>query len=51
MTKLTLADLQKPAAVTATGLNWVRVSMDTGGIAAGADEVCGKGGRHPRLPA
>jgi NADH:ubiquinone oxidoreductase subunit F (NADH-binding) len=40
MTKLTLADLQKPAAVTATGLNWVRVSMDTGGIAAGADEVC-----------
>ena len=23
-----------------SGLNWVRVSMDTGGIAAGADTVC-----------
>jgi NADH:ubiquinone oxidoreductase subunit F (NADH-binding) len=41
MTKLTLADLQKPAgAGAATGPDWVRISMDTGGIAAGADEVC-----------
>jgi len=41
MTRLTLADLQKPAAHAATaGPDWVRVSMDTGGIAAGADEVC-----------
>jgi NADP-reducing hydrogenase subunit HndC len=40
MTKLTLADLQKPAVAPATGSDWVRVSMDTGGIAAGADEVC-----------
>ena len=39
MNKLTLADLQKPAA-PAAGPDWVRVSMDTGGIAAGADEVC-----------
>ncbi|HTT56339.1 MAG TPA: NADH-ubiquinone oxidoreductase-F iron-sulfur binding region domain-containing protein [Opitutaceae bacterium] len=39
MTKLTLADFQKPAAPAANP-DWVRVSMDTGGIAAGADEVC-----------
>ncbi|HTX67176.1 MAG TPA: hypothetical protein VMD31_15500, partial [Opitutaceae bacterium] len=39
MTKLTLADFSKPAA-PAAGPDWVRVSMDTGGIAAGADDVC-----------
>jgi NADH:ubiquinone oxidoreductase subunit F (NADH-binding)/(2Fe-2S) ferredoxin len=41
MTKLTLADLQKSAGrAPATGPDWVRISMDTGGIAAGAEEVC-----------
>jgi NADH:ubiquinone oxidoreductase subunit F (NADH-binding)/(2Fe-2S) ferredoxin len=40
MTKLTLADLQKPASRAAAGPDWVRVGMDTGGIAAGADDVC-----------
>ena len=40
MTKLTLADLKKYAGRAATGTDWVRVGMDTGGIAAGADEVC-----------
>jgi len=41
MSKLTYADLEKYSKVFAdSGLNWVRVSMDTGGIAAGADTVC-----------
>jgi NADH:ubiquinone oxidoreductase subunit F (NADH-binding)/(2Fe-2S) ferredoxin len=41
MKKLTYADLEKYSKVFAdSGLNWVRVSMDTGGIAAGADTVC-----------
>ncbi len=41
MTKLLLADLAKHASrAPARGPNWVRISMDTGGIAAGADEVC-----------
>jgi NADH:ubiquinone oxidoreductase subunit F (NADH-binding) len=41
MNKLTFADLEKYSKVMAdSGLNWVRVSMDTGGIAAGADTVC-----------
>jgi NADH:ubiquinone oxidoreductase subunit F (NADH-binding)/(2Fe-2S) ferredoxin len=41
MNKLTFADLEKYAKTMAdSGLNWVRVSMDTGGIAAGADTVC-----------
>ena len=41
MNKLTFADLEPYAKTWAdSGLNWVRVSMDTGGIAAGADTVC-----------
>jgi NADH:ubiquinone oxidoreductase subunit F (NADH-binding)/(2Fe-2S) ferredoxin len=41
MKKLTFADLEPYAKTWAdSGLNWVRVSMDTGGIAAGADTVC-----------
>jgi NADH:ubiquinone oxidoreductase subunit F (NADH-binding) len=41
MSKLTYADLEKYSKVFAdSGPNWVRVSMDTGGIAAGADTVC-----------
>ena len=41
MNKLTFANLEKYAKTMAdSGLNWVRVSMDTGGIAAGADTVC-----------
>jgi NADH:ubiquinone oxidoreductase subunit F (NADH-binding)/(2Fe-2S) ferredoxin len=41
MNKLTFADLEKYAKTMAdSGLNWARVSMDTGGIAAGADTVC-----------
>ena len=41
MNKLTFADLEKYAKIMAdSGPNWVRVSMDTGGIAAGADTVC-----------
>ena len=41
MKKLTFADLEKYAKTMAdSGPNWVRVSMDTGGIAAGADTVC-----------
>jgi len=41
MNKLTFADLEKYSTTMAdSGPNWVRVSMDTGGIAAGADTVC-----------
>ena len=41
MNRLTPADLQKYAGTApVSGPNWVRISMDTGGIAAGADEVC-----------
>jgi NADH:ubiquinone oxidoreductase subunit F (NADH-binding)/(2Fe-2S) ferredoxin len=41
MNKLTFADLEPYAKTWAdSGLNWIRVSMDTGGIAAGADTVC-----------
>jgi NADH:ubiquinone oxidoreductase subunit F (NADH-binding)/(2Fe-2S) ferredoxin len=41
MKKLTFADLEKYSKTMAdSGLNWARVSMDTGGIAAGADTVC-----------
>jgi NADP-reducing hydrogenase subunit HndC len=41
MNKLTFTDLEKYSKVFAdSGPNWVRVSMDTGGIAAGADTVC-----------
>jgi NADH:ubiquinone oxidoreductase subunit F (NADH-binding) len=41
MNKFTFADLEKYAKTMASsGPNWVRVSMDTGGIAAGADTVC-----------
>ena len=41
MNKLIFADLEPYAKTWAdSGLNWVRVSMDTGGIAAGADTVC-----------
>jgi NADP-reducing hydrogenase subunit HndC len=41
MNTLTLVDLEKYAKTMAgSGPDWVRVSMDTGGIAAGADTVC-----------
>ncbi len=41
MTPLTLADLASLAKTPAApNPNWVRISLDTGGIAAGADTVC-----------
>jgi len=41
MNKLKFTDLEKYSKTMAdSGLNWIRVSMDTGGIAAGADTVC-----------
>jgi len=41
MNRMTPADLATFAKTPASaGLNWVRVSLDTGGIAAGADTVC-----------